>query len=150
MDQTLVPLGIREDTDPLLEMKDALTSGYKDFKGRSTRSQFWTFHIFSLVLLFFSVVPSVVTGDERWGALVFFVVVALFLPLLAMTVRRLHDSGRPTKLAFVALIPWLGALLLFVILMADSEPEINSWGPSPKFIYGEPRTQQHPRWSAAA
>jgi uncharacterized membrane protein YhaH (DUF805 family) len=151
MDQTLVPLGIREDSDPLAEMKAALTSGYKDFSGRSTRSQFWTFHIFSLVLVLFGALPAVVTGNEVYSGLIMVpLLVGLFVPLLAITARRLHDTGRPAKLAFLALIPWLGALLLLVILMADSEPEINKWGPSPKYIYGEPKTQQHPRWSAAA
>ncbi|RZV46957.1 MAG: DUF805 domain-containing protein [Acidimicrobiales bacterium] len=151
MDQTLVPMGIREDTDPFEEMKDALTSGYRDFSGRSTRSQFWTFHIFSLVLVAFAAMPAIFTGNEAWSAVTTLpVLVGLFIPLLAITARRLHDTGRTAKLAVIAIIPWLGALLLLIILMADSEPEVNQWGESPKFIYDTPKTQRHPRWSSAA
>ncbi|GAA5513385.1 inner membrane protein YhaH [Deinococcus carri] len=57
---------------------------------------------------------------------------ALFLPSLAVTIRRLHDTGRSGWWVLISLIPLIGGLVLFIFLVLDSQPGPNKWGPNPK------------------
>ena len=57
---------------------------------------------------------------------------AVFLPGLAVTIRRLHDVGKSGWFIFIALIPLVGAIWLLVLLFTESESGENEYGPSPK------------------
>jgi uncharacterized membrane protein YhaH (DUF805 family) len=56
---------------------------------------------------------------------------AAFIPGLAVTVRRLHDSGKSAWWLLIALVPIIG-LAIIVLLALDSEPAANQYGPNPK------------------
>ena len=56
----------------------------------------------------------------------------LLLPGLAVSVRRLHDTGRSGWWLLIGLIPLAGAIVLLVFVCTDSEPGPNRFGPSPK------------------
>ena len=55
------------------------------------------------------------------------------LPVLAATVRRLHDIGKNGYFIFVVLVPLYGGITLLVLLCRDSLSETNEYGPSPKY-----------------
>ena len=55
----------------------------------------------------------------------------LFLPSLAVAVRRLHDVGRSGWWLFIMLVPLFGFLLLLFWWVQPSEPRDNAHGPSP-------------------
>ena len=55
-----------------------------------------------------------------------------FIPSLAVTVRRLHDTGKSGWWLLIAFIPFIGAIVLLVFLVQDSHPGTNEWGPNPK------------------
>ncbi|WP_243398301.1 DUF805 domain-containing protein [Deinococcus koreensis] len=57
---------------------------------------------------------------------------AVFVPSLAVTVRRLHDTGKSGWWYLIGLIPLVGGLVLLVFTVLDSEPGSNRWGPNPK------------------
>ena len=61
--------------------------------------------------------------------------ITCWVPLLAVTVRRLHDTNRPGPYLLLGSIPILGFLVLYW-LSQDSDPEENEWGPSPKMVAG--------------
>ena len=68
---------------------------YLDFKGRASRSEFWYFFLFSFIA---SVVAGGLIGvltrpSDEVPIILFVVVIALFVPLLSVTVRRFHDFG---------------------------------------------------------
>lgn len=72
-------------------VKFCLTKGYAKFQGRATRSEFWWFHLFSLLVnIAFSLLDRVFSFViiELIGILV---ALAIFLPNIAVSVRRLHD-----------------------------------------------------------
>ena len=54
-----------------------------------------------------------------------------FLPNLAVTVRRLHDVGRSGFWLLLVLVPVIGALIVLVFLLLESQREPNKWGPLP-------------------
>jgi len=56
------------------------------------------------------------------------VVLALFIPSLAVAVRRLHDTGRSGWWFLIALIPLIGTILLIVWLATETKQETNKWG----------------------
>ena len=57
---------------------------------------------------------------------------ALLIPSIAVGVRRLHDTGRSGWWLLIALIPLVGAIVLLVFTVQDSEAGANSYGPNPK------------------
>ena len=63
------------------------------------------------------------------------------LPLLAATVRRLHDIGKRGEYIFITFVPLYGPITLLVLLCRDSSPETNKFGPSPKYNQAQLQTQ---------
>lgn len=103
---------------------------YAVFSGRARRSEFWYFQLFCLLgNLIFSFWVSKSETTEILG-LIFFLVT--LLPTLAVTVRRLHDLGRSGWLILVALIPFIGVLVVLFWATQEGNPDHNQYGPSPK------------------
>lgn len=88
---------------------------YADFKGRASRSEFWTFFLFVVIAQAIAgLVDLLFGGGLRGGIFTLLAVVLLFVPQLAVTVRRLHDvnkSGRELLVPFLMLL----AMPLFVM-----------------------------------
>src|SRR4051794_8393565 len=59
---------------------------------------------------------------------------AVLLPSIAVTVRRLHDTGRSGWWILISLIPIIGGIVLLVFMVLDSEPGVNQYGPNPKAV----------------
>lgn len=96
---------------------------YADFSGRARRSEYWWFALFNFgVTLILSLVSSV---------LYVLAALALFLPALAVGVRRLHDTGRSGWYLLISLIPLVGAIILIVFLASPGNPEPNQYGDAP-------------------
>jgi uncharacterized membrane protein YhaH (DUF805 family) len=57
---------------------------------------------------------------------------ALFLPGLGVSIRRLHDTGRSGWWLLIGLVPLVGLIVLIVFFVQDSQPAANAYGPSPK------------------
>jgi uncharacterized membrane protein YhaH (DUF805 family) len=53
---------------------------------------------------------------------------------LAVTVRRLHDTGKSGWMLLIGLIPFVGPIILLVFYFTDGEPGANQYGPSPKYV----------------
>ena len=64
----------------------------------------------------------------------FLYAVAVFLPGLAVNIRRWHDIGKSGWWYLIYLIPIIGAIWLTVLMCLDSEPGENQWGENPKEI----------------
>ena len=101
--------------------------GYVDFTGRSTRSEYWWIWLGNMILYipFFFAYGNAIANPRNESALValggiaiIYMIfgLALFLPGLALTVRRLRDAGFHWALIFVIFIPMVGPLALLVLL----------------------------------
>ena len=101
--------------------------GYVDFTGRSTRSEYWWIWLGNMILLvpFYSAYFKVLANPRNEAALValggiaiIYMIfgLALILPMLALTVRRLRDAGFHWALIFIIFIPMVGPLVLLVLL----------------------------------
>ena len=90
---------------------------FADFNGRARRSEFWWFQLFAYL------VSGITCGI---GGLV------LLIPLLAVTSRRLHDTGHSGWWQLIQLVPF-GVILIIIWGVQDSDPGPNEYGPNPKF-----------------
>ena len=101
--------------------------GYVDFTGRSTRSEYWWIWLTNMILLvpFYSAYFKALANPRNEAALmalggiaIIYMIfgLALILPMLALTVRRLRDAGFHWALIFIIFIPMVGPLALLVLL----------------------------------
>jgi uncharacterized membrane protein YhaH (DUF805 family) len=109
---------------------------YAVFSGRSRRSEYWYFSLFYLIFyLGLAVVDGVLgTFDTKSGFGLCSAVwaVAMVIPSLAVSIRRLHDTGRSGWWLLIGVIPLLGAIALIVFFAQDGEPGTNRFGSNPK------------------
>jgi uncharacterized membrane protein YhaH (DUF805 family) len=114
---------------------DALKK-YAVFNGRARRKEYW---MFSLLYTLISVVMMVI--DHIIGTialLTLLYVLAHLIPHIAVTVRRIHDTGRSGWWILVAFFPVIGPIVLFLLMIQDGTPGKNLYGQNPKEIAGEP------------
>jgi uncharacterized membrane protein YhaH (DUF805 family) len=115
---------------------------YAVFSGRARRTEFWTFTLVNIAvatLLAFvdnsSVALTVSTGVTAAygvGILSSLYSLAVLVPHLAVTVRRLHDTGRSGWWWLIGLVPIIGAVVLLIFAAQDSQPGSNEYGANPK------------------
>lgn len=104
---------------------------YADFKGRSQRKEYWMFTLFNLLAFFVLSVVGGMLGDQA-ELLTGIYSLGVLLPSVAVTVRRLHDIGRSGWWALLMVVPVVGALILVIFALQDSQAEENEYGPNPK------------------
>ena len=112
--------------------------GYVDFKGRSSRSEFWWWILFATIVMAAAQVldpllgtPGFFVGLQYYGLLYTLANLGLFLPYLAVMVRRLHDRGRSGFWILIAFVPVIGVILLIVWFVRRSNEGTNNYGPHP-------------------
>lgn len=112
---------------------------YVTFKGRARRSEYWWFFLLNSIvsIVTFVLDYQMVTINIEVGlgalALSHLYRLIVFLPDLAVSVRRLHDTGHSGWLYLLIIIPILGTLFLLYFFVSDSAPEENRYGKSPKY-----------------
>lgn len=108
---------------------------YADFTGRARRKEYWFFTLFNIILGFalgFADGALGLAGRSGWGPFSGIYTLALLIPGLAVSVRRLHDTGRSGWHLLVAFIPCVGGIVLLIYMIEDSQPGPNQYGPNPK------------------
>jgi uncharacterized membrane protein YhaH (DUF805 family) len=125
---------------------DTLKQRYADFKGRATRSEYWYFLLFSIIIgLILSFLDSMLINpilgihplDKNGNAGILGSLFSLgtLIPSFALALRRLHDIGKKGWWILLALIPVVNFIGMFVLLyffVKDSQPGSNEYGPNPK------------------
>ncbi len=86
---------------------------YADFTGRATRSEFWWW------VLFVIVVSIILEMFNDWVSVAFSL--ATLLPYLAVSARRLHDTDRSGWFQLLGFIPVIGWIILLIWYVQDSK-----------------------------
>jgi uncharacterized membrane protein YhaH (DUF805 family) len=111
---------------------------YAVFKGRARRKEYWFFILFNLIASVVLTVIDFMTGlldaELGIGLLSGLYSLAVLIPSLAVTVRRLHDTDRSGWWLLIGLVPLLGAIMLLVFMLLDSTPGDNRYGANPKGV----------------
>ncbi|QHI38716.1 Inner membrane protein YhaI [Kordia antarctica] len=114
---------------------------YANFTGRARRQEFWMFVLFNfLITLGLYVVVAILAFTSEslaiLGLVILFIyVIGVFIPNLAVVVRRLHDTGNSGWMYFISLIPLIGTIWLLVLLCTEGQVGPNEYGPDPKAAY---------------
>lgn len=110
---------------------------YFKFSGRATRSEYWYFVLFGLLFSLTAMLIDFSIGtfyiEEGIGIFSSIYTLAILIPSLAVTVRRLHDTNRSAWWLLISLIPIIGLIVLTVFYCQDSK-EDNKYGVNPKKI----------------
>ena len=99
---------------------------YAVFYGRARRREFWMFTVVNIVvtitlqLVVKSPVPYLVYS------------LGVTVPTLAVTVRRLHDTSHSAWWLLIGVVPIVGQVVLFVLLVTRGEDGANQFGQDPK------------------
>jgi len=133
---------------------EPITSKYFQFSGRAPRREFWYFMLFSMILSFlfatlgqmlglFHMIPLEIPSISETGEVTNMVQnipinlaqvglgLALMIPSLAITIRRLHDIGKSGWWYLIILIPFIGMLVLLAFFVMGSEQDENQYGEFP-------------------
>ena len=125
-----------------------MRDNYANFSGRARRKEYWMFTLFFFlitVVIYFllALLAFFMTGDlinlmnTEWFPVVFgFSIIIYFLihlvPSIAVTVRRLHDTGKSGWLYLLTFIPYIGGLIIFIFTVIEGDKGDNKYGPDPK------------------
>ena len=121
----------------MISFKDAVKLGFKksfDFSGRATRAEYWWWILFTQLLMFLVSTPFfLLSGCESDATeipmmIVFFII---FIPTLALLVRRFHDSNHTAFSLLWFMLPGIAAPIILILTLLPSKPD-NEYGPKPE------------------
>jgi uncharacterized membrane protein YhaH (DUF805 family) len=119
---------------------------YGVFSGRARPAEYWFWYlaVTAVYTVIFAalIVPALITMDpvtQEPGVLgtigmSLWAVVALgtFVPLISAAIRRLHDTGRSGWFYLLNLVPFVGGIIVIVLLALPGEQGPNRFGPDPR------------------
>lgn len=117
---------------------------YADFSGRSRRMEYWMFTLLQTLIFgacfVLLLVAAGMSGDSReptafgWMVmgLMALVALALFIPALAVQVRRFHDQDISGWCVLLGFIPFVGWIIVLIFMCMEGTPGSNQYGPDPK------------------
>ncbi len=109
---------------------------YAGFSGRARRKEYWFFvlinFLITIALAFVDGIVGTFDPQTGFGALSAIYGLAVFIPYLAVTVRRLHDTSRTGWWILIVFLPLIGAIVMLVFMFLDSTAGTNEYGPDPK------------------
>ena len=106
---------------------------YAVFSGRARRKEYWYFALFNIIvsiaLGFIDGLSGFFSPEAGIGLLGGLYSLAILIPSIAVSIRRLHDTDRSGWWLLISIIPLIGAIEL---LVQDSSPNDNRFGANPK------------------
>lgn len=101
---------------------------YANFSGRARRKEYWFFTLAQFILVLVAMILDTIIFDTGMGLFYAVVALGLFIPSLAVAIRRLHDTSHSGWWILITIIPLIGSIVLIVFLASDTKPETNQWG----------------------
>ena len=128
----------------MMGFMDALTTvfrtKYATFSGRASRSEYWWaylgYFVIATVLQIFALVGGIILIDAGQLAILPTLIAlvgifALIIPTIAVSVRRMHDTGKSGWMLLILIIPCIGFILWIVWMVEDGQAHDNAYGPVP-------------------
>lgn len=127
--QWLADLYEREQGYNLIDWtKKVVFENYANFQGRARRKEYWLFGVGYTILSVVALIIDMIIGTDEMGLLQSLLGLAVLVPSVAVTARRLHDTNRSGWWQLLWFIPIIGWILLIIWLASDTEPQDNKWG----------------------
>jgi uncharacterized membrane protein YhaH (DUF805 family) len=113
---------------------------YAQFTGRSRRKEYWMFALFNAIvyLVLYGVGLALLVAQNKLGipllVLCGIYALATLIPGLAVSVRRLHDTNKSGWWILIGFVPFVGGIILLVLMAIEGDPGNNLYGPNPKLL----------------
>jgi uncharacterized membrane protein YhaH (DUF805 family) len=108
---------------------------FGDFQGRARRREYWMNYLMNAVVAV-ALYGLMLAGGERLARVTIVLIgaywLAAIIPNIAVTARRLHDTGRSGWWMFISLLPLVGPFIMLYFLVQDGESGRNEYGVNPK------------------
>src|SRR6516225_4086946 len=109
---------------------------YAEFTGRSRRKEYWMFVLLSIGIYLIASMLDGIAGmngiiARTYGPITALVALALLVPTLAVSIRRLHDSDRSGWWLLLGLVPMVGEIIVLIFMVLKGTPGANSFGADP-------------------
>lgn len=100
-----------------------------DFKGVASRAQYWFSLLANIVVTFviFLILAFVIHDEEVYSLITGLYTIALLVPSISISVRRLHDQNKSGWLYLISLIPAIGSIIIFIFMLLGTVKENNPW-----------------------
>jgi uncharacterized membrane protein YhaH (DUF805 family) len=108
----------------------SVLKNYVGFQGRAQRKEYWMFFLFNAIVSIILITIDKILHVYPLLSTIYDL--AVLLPNLAVSIRRLHDTGKSGWWILLGLIPFVGTIILLVFMCQDSQPDDNQYGPNPK------------------
>jgi len=109
---------------------------YAVFSGRARRKEYWMFVLFNVIIGFvLGFIEGLAGGPGVLGGIYG---LAVLIPGVAVSVRRLQDTNRSGWWLLIGLVPLIGSIVLLVFMIQDGQPGENQYGPNPKLVEHSP------------
>jgi uncharacterized membrane protein YhaH (DUF805 family) len=119
---------------------------YAVFAGRARRKEWWIFALVHLAIILSlrgaDILMRAYDRSTRLGLMSGLYELAVLIPVIAVSVRRLHDTNRSGWWYFIIFIPLAGIIKLLMIMAEDSQPGANRYGPNPKIDWTSDTTAE--------
>jgi len=117
----------------MIENYKQVIGKYTAFSGRARRKEYWTFFLANFLIGFITGAVLGLLGLEEVSTAVWVIYsLLILLPSVALSFRRLHDTNRSAWWLLLALIPFIGAIVLIVFYALPGTKGSNKYGPDPK------------------
>lgn len=107
---------------------------YAVFNGRARRAEYWNFTLFSVLISLVLAILETSSGVGEDGYLSGLFNLAILIPSIGVTVRRLHDINKSGWFILLSFIPIIGWILMIVWLLTKGDEGVNKYGPNPKTV----------------
>ena len=124
-----------------MTFSEAVKSGfdhYTKFDGRAGRPAYWWWFLFGILVGIGASIIDAIIGS--FGVVSGLAALALLLPGLSVSIRRLHDTDHSGWWVLIGLIPIIGFIVLLIFYLRQSDPGENRYGPPPVEGVPAPRT----------
>lgn len=124
---------------PIDIWKSVVTEKYAEFGGRARRAEYWWFILMNMVIYIAIGIATAILGAVSDSLAIVGVIayagfgLAMIVPGIAVSVRRLHDTNKSAWFLLIALIPLVGGIILLVFMVIDGDRAENAYGASPKY-----------------
>lgn len=105
---------------------------YAEFSGRARRKEFWMFTLIHLIITYGLIILGGVLELQFLSVIAGIYILGAIIPNLAVSVRRLHDTGKSGWWILVSLVPFIGGIWFLILAATEGDTGANEYGPDPK------------------
>lgn len=118
-----------------VSVKSTFLEKYATFSGRASRAEYWYFALANCLVSGVLYELYNATGFKLFSLLSSLYSLAVFVPCLAVSWRRLHDIGKKGSAYLFILIPLVGLIMVIVWFVRAGDPDENMYGPVPVDVW---------------